>query len=75
MLKKRIWMNGQQGNGWIPFSGTDKSYEETMKKLCSAEPLSIEELEELCDMRQCNMSSGQSDKRFSRPGMNRACTY
>lgn len=40
------------------------SHEETIKKLYSAEPLSIEEFEELYDMRQYNMSSRRSDKKI-----------
>lgn len=40
------------------------SHEETIKKLYSAEPLSIEGFEELYDMRQYNMSSRRSDKKI-----------
>ena len=38
-------------------NSTVRSHEETIKKLYSAEPLSVEEFKELYDMRQYNMSS------------------
>ena len=50
--------------GLATTSSTVKSHEETINKLYSAEPLSIEEFEELYDMRQYNMSSRQSDKKI-----------
>ena len=50
--------------GLATSTSTIKSHEETIKKLYSAEPLSIEEFEELYDMRQYNMGSRQSDKKI-----------
>lgn len=50
--------------GLAASSATVISHEETIKKLCSAEPLSIEEFEELYDMRQYNMSSRRSDRKI-----------
>lgn len=50
--------------GLAASSATVISHEETIKKLYSAEPLSIEEFEELYDMRQYNMSSRQSDRKI-----------
>lgn len=59
--------------GLATSSSTIKSHEETIKKLYSAEPLSIKEFEELYDMRQYNMSSRQSDikmlKAWDEPGV------
>lgn len=50
--------------GLAASSATVISHEETIKKLYSAEPLSIEEFEELYDMRQYNMSSRRSDRKI-----------
>lgn len=50
--------------GLAASSATVVSHEETIKKLYSAEPLSIEEFEELYDMRQYNMSSRRSDRKI-----------
>lgn len=50
--------------GLAASSATVISHEETIKKLYSAEPLSIEEFEELYDMRQYNMGSRRSDRKI-----------
>lgn len=50
--------------GLATSTSTVKSHEETIRKLYSAEPLSIEEFEELYDIRQYNLSSRQSDKKI-----------
>ena len=50
--------------GLAASSATVISHEETIKKLYSVEPLSIEEFKELYDMRQYNMNSRRSDRKI-----------
>ena len=50
--------------GLATSTSTIKSHEETIKKLYSAEPLSIEAVMERHDMRQYNVGSRQSDKKI-----------